>query len=61
MHPLIEKNRTAIEDLCRMHGVRRLEVLGSMRRDDFNDDRSDVDELVEFGQQAANHFSNFWI
>jgi predicted nucleotidyltransferase len=59
MHPLIEKNLVAIEDLCRRHGVRRLEVFGSILRDDFNDDRSDVDVLVEFGQQAAASFSNF--
>ena len=59
MHPLIEKNRVAIEDLCRRHDVRRLEVFGSILRDDFNDDRSDVDVLVEFGQQAGASFSNF--
>jgi uncharacterized protein len=59
MHPLIEKNRAAIEDLCRLHGVRRLEVFGSILRDDFNNDRSDVDVLVEFDQQNSNSFSNF--
>ena len=59
MHPLIEKNRVSIENLCRQHGVRRLEVFGSILRDDFNDDRSDVDVLVEFTSQAANSFSSF--
>ena len=59
MSPLIEKNRVAIEDLCRIHGVRRLEVIGSILRDDFNDDRRDVDALVEFSQQAADSFANF--
>jgi predicted nucleotidyltransferase len=59
MHPLIEKNRAAIEDLCRMHGVRRLEAFGSILRDDSNDDGSDVDALVEFSQHAADSFSNF--
>jgi uncharacterized protein len=59
MHPLIEENRTAIEDLCRVHGVHRLEVFGSILRDDFDEDRSNVDALVEFTQQAADSFSNF--
>ena len=59
MHPLIEKNRLAIEELCRQHGVRRLEVFGSILRDDFSNDRSDVDVLVEFGEHTANSFSNF--
>jgi len=59
MHPLIEKNRVAIEDLCHKHGVRRLEFFGSILRGDFNDDRSDVDELVEFIRQAADSFTHF--
>ena len=39
--------------------MRRLEVFGSILRDDFNNDRSDVDVLVEFDQQNSNSFSNF--
>ncbi len=46
MHRLIETNRDAIETLCRLHGVRSLEVFGSILRDDFDDGRSDVDVLV---------------
>ena len=59
MHPLIETNRDAIESLCRLHGVRRLEVFGSILRHDFNNERSDVDVLVEFEPQADGSFSNF--
>lgn len=59
MHPLIETNRDTIESLCRLHGVRRLEVFGSILRHDFDNDLSDVDVLVEFEPQAANSFSNF--
>jgi predicted nucleotidyltransferase len=39
--------------------VRRLEVFGSILRDDFDFGRSDVDVLVEFEEQAAHSFSNF--
>jgi len=59
MHPLIETNRDSIGSLCRLHNVRRLEVFGSILRHDFDNDRSDVDVLVEFEPQAASSFSNF--
>lgn len=59
MHPLIENNREAISKLCRYHGVRKLEVFGSILRDDFDPERSDVDVLVEFEPQAAGSFTNF--
>jgi predicted nucleotidyltransferase len=54
MHPVIAERREAIAELCRRHGVRRLEVFGSgARADDFDPDRSDVDFLVEFESSAA--------
>lgn len=59
MHPLIENNREAISRLCRLHSVRKLEVFGSILRDDFDPERSDVDVLVEFEPQAAGSFTNF--
>jgi predicted nucleotidyltransferase len=59
MHRLIENNREAIARLCRVHGVFRLEALGSILRDDLDAGRSDVDVLVEFEAQAADSFSNF--
>lgn len=39
---------TAIADVCRKHGVGRLELFGSVLRDDFEPNRSDVDVLVEY-------------
>ena len=49
MHPLIQRHREAIGELCRRHHVRRLEVFGSgARGDDFDPNRSDVDFLVDF-------------
>ena len=44
----IESRRMAIEALCREHGVARLLVFGSVLRDDFDLERSDIDFLVEF-------------
>jgi len=59
MHPLIENNREAIIELCRLHGVSRLEAFGSILRDDFDTGRSDVDILVEFDPSVAASFTNF--
>jgi uncharacterized protein len=59
MNPLIEQNRESIARLCRRHGVRKLEIFGSVLRTDFDPAHSDVDVLVEFSPDAANSFSNF--
>jgi predicted nucleotidyltransferase len=59
MHPLIENNREAIARICRVHGVRSLQAFGSILRDDFDPERSDVDVLVEFDAPATDSFSNF--
>lgn len=59
MHALIEHNREAIVRLCRRHGVNRLEVFGSILREDFDAGTSDVDILVEFDPTVASSFSNY--
>ena len=46
MHPMIESHREALRTLARRHGVRSINVFGSMARDDA-DASSDVDLLVE--------------
>src|ERR1700730_7665559 len=48
MHPLISAHRQEIAELCRQYGVRRLEVFGSILRDDFDESSSDIDIVVEF-------------
>ncbi|MBI1776750.1 MAG: nucleotidyltransferase domain-containing protein [Proteobacteria bacterium] len=54
MHALIAEQRERIAELCRRHGVRRLEIFGSgARATDFDPDRSDVDFLVEFDDEAS--------
>lgn len=59
MHPLIEANRSAIADLCRRHGVRRLEVFGSILSQDFDAASSDVDVLVEYAPDGGRSFADF--
>jgi len=59
---LIEDNREAIENLCTLYRVRRLEVFGSaLAEKSFHSERSDIDFLVEFfplkqGEYADTYF-----
>ena len=59
MPPLINDNLEEIGKLCRLYGVRKLEVFGSILRSDFDPQRSDVDVLVEFEPRVASSFANF--
>ena len=60
MLDVIRQNLDPIAEICRRHGVKRLELFGSAARDDFDPARSDVDFLVEFisndWKQAADHW-----
>ncbi len=50
MHAAIADKREELVELCRRHGVIRLEVFGSAARgSDFDPETSDADFLVEFG------------
>ena len=44
----IEDHKQAIEKICRDLRVKRLDLVGSASRDDFQHERSDIDVLVEF-------------
>jgi predicted nucleotidyltransferase len=45
---IIEKNRRAIEELCRKYHATRLEIFGSAASDTFTPESSDIDFLVKF-------------
>ena len=57
MVPEIQQYREQIAALCRSHGVRRLELIGSGARGDFDPARSDLDFLVEFQDEALSQLS----
>lgn len=44
----VERNRDRIADLCRRHGVKRLDLFGSAAGGDFDAAESDVDFFYEF-------------
>lgn len=41
-------DREKIAAFCRAHGIRKLSLFGSVLREDFDPQRSDVDVLAEF-------------
>ncbi len=53
MHPIVESRREEIAALCRRRGLKRLELFGSAARDDFDETRSDLDFVVQFGDADA--------
>jgi len=53
-------DRDAISEVCRQHGVRRLVVFGSALTDRFDEERSDVDFLVEFRDDVLNRFDAYF-
>jgi predicted nucleotidyltransferase len=61
VHPLIQKNLSALEDLCLRYRVARLDLFGSALRDEFDPATSDFDFLVEFAPMApAEHADSFF-
>ena len=44
----IEEKRPALGELCRRFGVRKLELFGSAATGEFDNDRSDLDFIIEF-------------
>ena len=48
----IHIDRDQIADFCRRHRVKKLSLFGSVLRDDFDPETSDVDVLVEFEEGA---------
>lgn len=52
----ITLDRAKLADFCQKHRIRKLSLFGSILRDDFDPDRSDVDFLVEFLPNATPGF-----
>ena len=60
MQAAIEQSLLAVAEICRRHGVAKLEVFGSAARGaDFDPHRSDVDFLVTFQPAARNDLAAF--
>jgi len=57
---LIEQYRARIEQLCRKHQVKRLELFGSAARGDFDPASSDLDFFVEFQDYRSPTIADQW-
>jgi len=60
MHTIITKRQDALADVCRRFQVSRLEVFGSAATDEFGDERSDLDFLVDLGPASTRRFDRFF-
>ena len=61
MTTIIEQNKDKLIELCRKYHVAVLDVFGSAASEQFDDQNSDVDLLVEFdGSVKDNRFDNFF-
>lgn len=60
MNHLIEQHRPRLLELCRKYDVRRLDLIGSATRGDFDPERSDLDFVVKFNdftvENAADRY-----
>jgi predicted nucleotidyltransferase len=55
----IAVDRDKLASFCRARGIRKLSLFGSVLRDDFDPQRSDIDVLVEMEPTARTGFRFF--
>lgn len=61
MHSVVKSKRNQIERLCREYQVKQLDVFGSGAAGTFDDEKSDLDFLVEFSPcSASEHYERFF-
>src|ERR1700722_17828654 len=60
MLDLVSQHHSQIVDLCRLYGVRRLELFGSAARGDFDSQTSDLDFFVEFMSDDWHGAADRW-
>lgn len=62
MIALVEQHKRELFDLCRRHGVRKLDLFGSGASGTFDDATSDLDfvvDFLEYGPGIARRFYGF--
>src|SRR4030081_1381086 len=60
MQNSLEQHGRQIDELCRRHGVKRLELFGSAARGDFDSATSDFDFFVEFLRYDIPSIADHW-
>ena len=54
----VQERKAELEQICRRHGVRRLELFGSAVSDRYRRGESDLDFLVEFEPLPAGAYAD---
>jgi len=57
----VHYNRDELARLCQRHGISKLSFFGSVLRDDFDPQRSDVDVLIELKPEAEEGLTYFFL
>lgn len=58
---IIEDNRDKLIELCKKYRVTELDIFGSATTEDFDEQKSDIDFLVEFDKTVTrDRFDNFF-
>ncbi|MBI4311602.1 MAG: nucleotidyltransferase domain-containing protein [Chloroflexi bacterium] len=58
MNQVVEEHREELTLLCKLYGVRKLELFGSAATDRFDPATSDLDFLVEFGELGHGKYAD---
>jgi hypothetical protein len=58
---IIDDNKEKLIELCKKYRVAELDLFGSATTEDFDEEKSDIDFLVEFKETVAqDRFDNFF-
>jgi hypothetical protein len=60
MNELIRSAQPQLQELCRRHNVRRLDLFGSAAGPQFDPATSDLDFLVEFGEFEKGEYAEHY-
>jgi len=61
MKCIIDNKRDLLIELCQRYRVAELDVFGSATTDDFDEEKSDIDFLVQFDETVKHdRFDNFF-
>jgi len=61
MHAVLDEQAAEVKKLCEQFHVAKLEAFGSVLKEDFNPESSDIDFLIEFDNQGRlNYADNFF-
>ncbi len=59
MIPIVANNRQAIAELCRTHGVYKLDLFGSATTGAFDPQTSDLDFVVNFWDRSPGYANRY--